>query len=271
MTFQKPSAQMLFFRGSLIRLSCWPNFWINPRPGCVCVALGKAHDVPLSVLLHLERGDLWSCVVFRCLVFRAGCESLRAKWQGSGGLAAEEKEMKRVTLHIVTAKARDHTEEPWESQTTGPLSAYNRDRSATAFEKRVHLLWLPSVERGLSSSPADSCGFDYWLGQTGDLGLQLQYSGQGVRGLAKTRIAGGCHMLAKLHAVHAASNSIQQDLLRASIYPATFHGCEPTLPSSDELSRIRSKVFAALLGRAPSATVVISCCVDLGPWIFGLG
>ena len=47
-------------------------------------------------------------------------------------------------------------------------------------------------------------------------------------------------MLAKLHAVHATSNSMQQDLLRASIYPATFHGCEPTLPSSDELSRIRS-------------------------------
>ena len=82
----------------------------------------------------------------------------------------------------------DHTEEPWESQTIGPLSAYNRDRSATAFEKRVHLLWLPSVVRGLSSSPADSCGLDSWLDQTGDLGLQLQYSGQGVRGLAKTRM-----------------------------------------------------------------------------------
>lgn len=47
-------------------------------------------------------------------------------------------------------------------------------------------------------------------------------------------------MLAELHAVHATSNSMQQDLLRASVYPATFHGCEPTLPSSDELSRIRS-------------------------------
>ena len=91
----------------------------------------------------------------------------------------------------------------------------------------------------------------------GDLGLQLQYSGKRVRGLAKTRISNGCQRLARLQ-------SMQQDLgtkehmLRASVFPAMFHGCELTLPSSDELSRIRSKVFNALFGRSQSSTPVIA-------------
>lgn len=107
----------------------------------------------------------------------------------------------------------------------------------------------------------------------GDLGLQLQYSGQRVKGLAKNRIDNGCKRLARLQTMQH-DLSQKEYLLRASIFPAMFHGCELSIPSSDDLARLRSKVFNALLGKSHSASPVIALALtknlilDPEPWIW---
>ena len=107
----------------------------------------------------------------------------------------------------------------------------------------------------------------------GDLGLQLHYSGQRVRGLAKTRIDNGLKRLARLQSMQQ-DLSVKEHMLRSSVYPAMFHGCELIMPSHDELTRIRTKVQNSLIGKAysasPAITLALTNKVILDPefWIW---
>ena len=58
--------------------------------------------------------------------------------------------------------------------------------------------------------------------------------------------------------------AIKERMVRTSIYPVMFHGAEMCPPPAEDLQYVRSRVFNALFGRAPSSTPVIGLLLTRG-------
>ena len=94
-----------------------------------------------------------------------------------------------------------------------------------------------------------------------DLGFQLQYSSRPELGKFTERMEKGLKRLARLQAMpHCLST--KEAMVRMSILPAIFHGCEIRPPSTEVLNR---KIAAALLGASSylSPAVALACASSI--------
>eukprot|EP00435_Cladocopium_sp_Y103_P005344 s502_g1.t1 len=96
-----------------------------------------------------------------------------------------------------------------------------------------------------------------------DLGFQLQYSGNNVLGIAKTRIDKAMLRLARLQAMPH-QLSVKEAMLRTSIFPAALHGAEIKPPACDTLQQLRSKSAHALYGNSSSLSPAIALACSGG-------
>ena len=90
-----------------------------------------------------------------------------------------------------------------------------------------------------------------------DLGHQMQYSGASRLGIIRTRIDEGFSRMARVKAMRRDIDT-KEIMLRCSVYPAAFHGCEIRPISPDCMQDFRSKATSALLGDSYSASPAIA-------------
>ena len=93
-----------------------------------------------------------------------------------------------------------------------------------------------------------------------DLGFQLQYSSRPELGKQSERVQKGIKRLDRLQAMpHCLST--KEAMVKMSILPAIFHGCEIRPPSTEVLTHLRSKIASALVGSSSylSPAVALVC------------